>query len=61
MILIDVFQDLYLEGSIAKSINATFLTLIPKKSNANEVRDFRPIALVGSIYKIVAKVLANLF
>uniref|UniRef100_A0A2N9EFE5 Reverse transcriptase domain-containing protein n=1 Tax=Fagus sylvatica TaxID=28930 RepID=A0A2N9EFE5_FAGSY len=59
--LMAVFHELYSEGSIAKSINATFLTLIPKKSNANEVRDFRPIALVGSIYKIVAKVLANRF
>ena len=59
--LMAVFHELYSEGSIAKSINATFLTLIPKKTNANEVRDFRPIALVGSIYKIVAKVLANRF
>jgi hypothetical protein len=59
--LMAVFQELYSEGALERSINATFLTLIPKKSNANEVRDFRPIALVGSIYKIVAKVLANRF
>ena len=59
--LLAVFQELYSEGALVRSINATFLTLIPKKANANEVRDFRPIALVGSIYKIVAKVLANHF
>ena len=42
--LMAVFHELYTEeGSIEKSINATFLTLIPKKSNANEVRDFREI------------------
>ena len=34
-------------------------SLIPKKTNATEVRDFRPISLLGSVYKIVAKVLAN--
>ena len=33
--------------------------LIPKKANAVEVKDFRPISLVGSVYKILAKVLAN--
>uniref|UniRef100_A0A2N9IK02 Reverse transcriptase domain-containing protein n=1 Tax=Fagus sylvatica TaxID=28930 RepID=A0A2N9IK02_FAGSY len=41
------------------SLNATFLSLIPKKVNAVEVKDFRPISLVGSVYKILAKVLAN--
>uniref|UniRef100_A0A2N9HE33 Uncharacterized protein n=1 Tax=Fagus sylvatica TaxID=28930 RepID=A0A2N9HE33_FAGSY len=40
-------------------MNATFLSLIPKKVSAVEVKDFRPISLVGSVYKILAKVLAN--
>ena len=39
--------------------NATFLALIPKKSEAVEVKDFRPISLVGGFYKILAKLLAN--
>jgi hypothetical protein len=43
----------------AKSLNATFLTLIPKKTEAVEVKNFRPISLVGGVYKIVSKVLAN--
>ena len=33
--------------------------MIPKKADAIEVKDFRPISLVGSVYKIIAKVLAN--
>ncbi len=45
--------------TFAISLNATFLTLIPKKAEAVEVKDFRPISLVGGLYKIVAKVLAN--
>uniref|UniRef100_A0A2N9I2D6 Reverse transcriptase domain-containing protein n=1 Tax=Fagus sylvatica TaxID=28930 RepID=A0A2N9I2D6_FAGSY len=42
-----------------QSLNATFLALIPKKSDAVEVKDFRPISLVGGVHKILAKLLAN--
>jgi hypothetical protein len=37
----------------------TFVVLIPKKVGASDVKDFRPISLTGSIYKIISKVLAN--
>ena len=40
-------------------MNATFISLIPKKFDAMEVRDFQPISLFGGGYKIIAKVLAN--
>jgi hypothetical protein len=33
--------------------------MIPKKSGALDLKDFRPITLVSSVYKIIAKVLAN--
>ena len=33
--------------------------LIPKKERDSDVQDFRPISLVGSLYKIITKVLAN--
>ena len=42
-----------------KSLNATFLCLIPKKTNAINIKDFRPISLVGSLYKLLSKVLAH--
>ena len=42
-----------------KSLNASFIALIPKKQNASNIRDFRPISLIGSVYKLLAKVLAN--
>ena len=54
-----VFHDFHLHGSFVKSINATFLALIPKKPGAVECKDFRPISLVSGVYKILAKVLAN--
>ena len=42
-----------------RSLNTSFLTIIPKKGNAVNIKDFRPINLVGSVYKLVSKVLAN--
>ena len=34
-------------------------SLFLKKTTALEVKDFRPISLVGGTYKILAKLLAN--
>ena len=42
-----------------RSLNVSFLTLILKKCNAVNIKDFRPISLVGSVYKLLSKVLAN--
>jgi hypothetical protein len=42
-----------------KGINSTFISLIPETKGAKEIKDFRPISLVGGVYKIIAKVLAN--
>jgi len=57
--LIGVFQDFHTHSKFVKSINATFLALIPKKFGAVDLKDFRPISLVSGVYKIIAKVLAN--
>ncbi|XP_071695051.1 uncharacterized protein [Rutidosis leptorrhynchoides] len=46
-------------GELSRGCNASFVTLIPKKSDPEGLRDFRPISLIGSYYKIVAKVLSN--
>ena len=42
-----------------RSMNASFLTLIPKKCNAVNIKDFCSISLVGNVYKLLSKVLAN--
>ena len=33
--------------------------MVPKKQNVEDLKDLRPISLVGGLYKILAKVLAN--
>jgi hypothetical protein len=42
-----------------QKLNSAYITLIPKKTNAIQVKDFRPISLVHSFAKLVTKILAN--
>nr|GEV05024.1 RNA-directed DNA polymerase, eukaryota, reverse transcriptase zinc-binding domain protein [Tanacetum cinerariifolium] len=45
----------FVNGSFPMGCNASFIALIPKVMDAKFVIDFRPISLVGSIYKVVTK------
>ena len=47
------------QSRFVRSLNSTFLVLIKKKTGAEDLRDFKPISLVESLYKLLAKVLAN--
>jgi len=44
-----MFYEFFSSGKFVRSLNATFIGLIPKKVNAENIRDFRPISLVGCI------------
>ena len=55
------FHNFHTQAVFEKSLNASFLALIPKKVDTVEVKGFRPISLVGGIYKIISKVLTNQF
>ena len=55
----DFFDYFYWHYVFEWSMNASFLTLIPKKCNAVNIKDFHPISLVGSVYKLLSKVLAS--
>ncbi|GJZ19568.1 RNA-directed DNA polymerase, eukaryota [Tanacetum coccineum] len=43
----------------ARGCNSSFIALIPKTQDPKFVSDFRPISLIGSLYKVVTKILAN--
>ena len=57
--ILAMFEEFYHHSKFEKSLNATFIALIPKRNGASNIRNFRPISLVGSVYKILVKVLAN--
>ena len=53
------FRQFHESWSFVRSLNATFLVLIPKKRGVEDLKEFRPISLVGGLYKWLTKVLAN--
>ncbi|GKV32374.1 hypothetical protein SLEP1_g40985 [Rubroshorea leprosula] len=55
----DFMQEFHANGKLVKGINPSFIVLIPKVENPVKLKDYRPISLIGSLYKILAKVLAN--
>jgi hypothetical protein len=40
-------------------LNSAYITLIPKRLDAEQIKDFRPISLVHSFAKLITKILAN--
>ena len=54
-----VLHNFHEQVVFERSLNVSFLALIPKKLDAMEVKDFHPISLVGGMYKIISKVLAS--
>lgn len=46
-------------GSLLKSLNKTFITLIPKVCVPEKVHQFRPISLCNVAYKIITKITVN--
>ncbi|KAL2329554.1 hypothetical protein Fmac_017135 [Flemingia macrophylla] len=44
---------------LLKGVKASFIALIPKVEVSTKLGEYRPISLVGSIYKIISKVIAT--
>ncbi|GLT87684.1 hypothetical protein SLE2022_057510 [Rubroshorea leprosula] len=56
---VNFFREFHQHSRLVKGLNSSFLALIPKKLSPRELKDFRPISLIGCMYKLLAKVLAN--
>lgn len=59
MNVVQAINDFQLYNFILKECNASFISLIPKIDNSISLHEYRPISLVGCIYKIIAKILSN--
>lgn len=57
--LLRMMEEFHVLGKLVKGINSSFVVLILKKEAATRLNDYRPIHLIGGIYKIVSKILAN--
>lgn len=54
-----MMNEFHLNGKLVKGFNPSFICLIPKKDAPQRIDDYRPISLIGSAYKIIAKTLAD--
>lgn len=54
-----VVQSVFQLCFLPKGINSTIIALIPKKTVAQEMRDYIPISCCNVVYKVVAKILSN--
>lgn len=52
-------QSFFIYGFLPKGVNSTILALIPKRTEAKEMKDYRPISCCNVVYKVISKILAN--
>ena len=51
--------EFFILGHSVRHLNVTWVTLIPKRENPTDIDDYRPISMVGALYKIIAKILST--
>ncbi|GKV11786.1 hypothetical protein SLEP1_g23006 [Rubroshorea leprosula] len=57
--VIGFVQEFHEHGKLVRGSNSSFIALILKVENPYRIKDYRPISLIGVMYKILAKLLAN--
>lgn len=55
----EVVNNIYLCGELTLSMKSALVTLIPKKGNLSEIKNWRPVSLLNTDYKILSKTLAS--
>ncbi|GKV12840.1 hypothetical protein SLEP1_g23934 [Rubroshorea leprosula] len=57
--VIEFLQEFHKNSKMVRGLNSSFIVLVPKVDNPQKIEEYRPISLIGVIYKILAKILAN--
>ncbi|CAN1851931.1 Transposon TX1 uncharacterized 149 kDa protein [Linum perenne] len=54
-----VLKEFFHDGILPFQVNATILALVPKVKNADEMKNFRPIAYCNVLYKCITKIISS--
>lgn len=54
-----IFEEFWSTGKLPKGSNVAYIALIAKIENPNGLQDYRPISMLGCIYKMIAKVITS--
>lgn len=54
-----VLDEFYYLKEFYEHLNNNFISLIPKQRVVKELKDFCPISLLSSVYKIISKILSR--
>ena len=57
--ILKVVRESQRTGKVLGAMNATFITLIPKKQRGETFEDFRPISYCNMMYKIIYKIISQ--
>ncbi|XP_010532358.1 PREDICTED: uncharacterized protein LOC104808382 [Tarenaya hassleriana] len=57
--VIKAIQEFFQTGKLLGQINVTTIVLVPKKSEATKLTEFRPISCCNTIYKVISTILAT--
>lgn len=57
--VISAVQQFFVSGFLPATANATILTLVPKFTGATKIKEFRPIACLNTIYKLISRLLVR--
>ena len=52
------FVHFFEKRKLLKDSNITRVTLAPKVDGPKEMKDYRPISMVGNVYKVISKIMA---
>jgi hypothetical protein len=57
--LVEAVEESCISGEVNRSLNLTFIALIPKVSGPTNFGDFHLIALCNLCYKLISKIIAK--
>lgn len=57
--IMDCVNEFHINVKFPKVITSSFLALILKNKNAKSLNEYKPIYLVGFLYKIISKILTT--